>query len=130
MSGNQKRDDRTNVEKAIAAWGNGCPDWVLVMAETADAGSQGKVGARLGYKSGSVISSVIAKTYPGDMGMVEERVRGELMSATVMCPATGEISLAVCLDNQSHAQKGNRTSAFRARMVKACKECPNSRFGG
>lgn len=130
MSAPFKANERTNVEKARAAWGDDCPDWVLIMAETADASSQGKVGARLGYKSGSVISSVIAKTYPGDMGMVEERVRGELMSATVHCPATGEISLAVCLDNQSHAQKGNRTSAFRARMVKACKECPNSRSRG
>jgi len=120
----------TNVEKARAAWGDKCPDWIIVLAQECDATSQSKVGKRLKYTTGSVCSSVISKTYKGDMAMVESRVQGELMSATVRCPASGEISLAVCLDNQEHAKGGNRTSAFRARMVKACGACPISRTGG
>ena len=130
MSTAFKNQDRTNVEKAKDAWGDDCPDWVLVLAEACDSSSQSKVGARLGFRSGAALSAVLANNYKADTTSIEKKVRGELMAATVMCPATGEISLAVCLDNQEHAKGGNRTSAFRARMVMACRKCPISRFGG
>ncbi len=130
MSAPFKSQDRTNVEKARAAWGDNCPSWVIVMAQACDDSTQAKVGRCLNYTSGSVVSAVIGKIYKGDMGLVEKRVMGELMAATIECPATGEIALAVCLETQDHAKRGNRTSAFRARMVKACTECPRSRIGG
>jgi len=130
MSTPFKSRDRTNVEKARAAWDDSCPDWVIVLAQACDDGTQSMVGKRLKYTNGSVCSAVIGQSYKGDMALVERRVRGELMSASVRCPATGEISLSVCLDNQQHAKNANRTSSFRASMVLACRQCPISSIGG
>jgi len=121
--------DLSNVEKAKAAWGD-LPDWVMAMAQECDATTQAAVGRRLNY-SGAVINQILKNTYGAkSYDAIENRVRGELMSAFVNCPATGEIRLSVCLDNQRHAGGNNRTSAYRARMVKACGECPRARKGG
>lgn len=124
------QDERTNVEKAHEAWGKDCPDWVIALANECDESAQSKVGKRLGHSSGSICSSIINNNYNGDMAKVEKRIRGEFMAATVRCPQMGNISMAVCMDNQEHAKKGNRSSSFRAAMVRACTACKISRIGG
>lgn len=119
-----------NIDRATADWGGDPPDWVRTMALECDATSQAAVGRRLGY-SGAVINQILKKTYGAkSYAAIEAKVRGELMSATVDCPAIGEIPLAVCLDNQRHARAGNRTSAFRARMTLYCRGCARARKGG
>lgn len=123
------KDQRTNVEKAVEAWPALPPDWVLVLAEECDLTSQGKVGPRIGYTGGSVVSAIINNNYKGDMSLVEDAVRGALMSATVECPVDGQITLDKCIASQK--RKLLPTSNRRIRLYRACrKPCQNFRYGG
>jgi len=123
-------DERTNVEKATAAWADDCPSWVLVLAQECDATSQRIVGERLGFTSGSVVSTALANKYSGDMELLQKRVEGEFMAATVRCPVNDDIPLAACLEHQAHAKNKNRTNSHRVRMESACRKCSISRIGG
>jgi len=120
----------TFAEKARIAFGGTPPDWVQALAEYCDQPGVGLRGAhkRLGYST-SVISTVIRKKYVlGDLGRVEEKVRGLLLGLSVDCPELGEISRNVCLDWQGKPRA--QTSSQRARMWRACGACPNFRAHG
>lgn len=114
------------VANARAAWGPDLPDWVLRLAEECEATSQNKVAQRLN-RSAALVSGVLRRTYAGDMQAVEEVVRGVYFRATVLCPAQGTISTAVCRDwmRQSYSN-GN---SEQVRMYKACRACPRSQKG-
>ncbi|MGH6887958.1 MAG: transcriptional regulator [Rhizomicrobium sp.] len=114
-------------ERASARWNGRPPDWVCALAAEADraraAGqSQGDLGERLGI-SGSVISAVIGKTYPGRYDVAEAKVRGHLMSATVVCPVEETIGLDRCAANQ--ALKFSAANPSRAKFPFVCRSCPN-----
>ena len=117
------------VEKIKVTWGDP-PSWVVVLAEEADRTSLREVGDRLGY-SNAVISYVLSNKYTGDIERVEQKVRGALLGATVMCPVFGEFGRDRCLDEQ---QKGNTfTSESRGRCYRTCRgigvpKCPHSRI--
>ena len=111
-----------NAERARAAWGATPPDWIDALARACDGASQGAVGKRLGISS-AVVNQVLGKRYAGRMDRVEQRVRGELMSATVTCPVLGEISARDCLDHQR--RKFSATNPVRVRLFTACKACAN-----
>ena len=119
-------DTRSFAEKALDAWGRDLPDWVLALAEFVDQPGIRLRGAekQLGYST-AVISTVISKSYGGDVGRVEEKVRGLLMGLVVECPELGELSRNTCLDWQKKPRA--QTSSLRARMYHACRRCPNFR---
>jgi len=114
------------VEKAMAAWGELLPDWVIILAETCRGSTQSAIAKKLGY-SASTVSQVLSRTYLGDMAKFEQMVRGALMSETVGCPELGEITRNICLAWQ--AKPYAATSSLRARMYRACRGiCPHSRI--
>jgi len=108
---------------ATASWGT-VPDWILILAEEANRTTQTAAAARIGY-SGGAISSVLRNSYQGDMGAVEQKVRGALMGATIECPVIGEIGRDRCLDEQKKPFAA--TSALRTRLFHACKTCTHNR---
>ncbi len=113
--------------KARAAWGDPLPDWVAALAAEMDRTSGASTARRLGY-SPAVASSIIAGKYRGNVGRVEEVVRGALMGASVSCPVLGDIGRDRCLDEQK--QPFRATSSLRARLYHACRACPHAADGG
>jgi hypothetical protein len=119
-------DDASFVEKAQAAWQPETPDWVLELAQEADAtGLKGAAG-RLGCST-TLISNVVNGKYPGDLGRVEELVRGALMGKVVWCQGVGDdIARHSCLEWQRRPFVA--ASPDRTRMYRACRDnCPNFR---
>jgi hypothetical protein len=121
-------DNRTMVEKAAVGW-TAVPEWVEELARIADQRGVNGASRVIGY-SPAVVSTVIAGKYKGDLGRVEERVRGALMGLTVDCPGLGsEMARNTCLDWQGKPRAA--TSALRARMYRACRTgCANYRQRG
>lgn len=116
---------RANGDRARLAWTPGGaepPDWVLTLADACDKTSQGQVAKRLGI-SAAVVNQVLGCSYRGRSDRVEQRVRGELMRKTVVCPVLGEISVRDCLDHQT--RRYCPTNRVRVQLFKACKTCPN-----
>lgn len=121
-------NDRSFVEKADEAFAGNAPDWIVALAEKADATNLDKAGDAIGY-SGSAVSSVLRNVYAGDVGRITEKVRGALMGKVVICPVLGEMSRDTCLDWQRKPKAA--TSAHRMRMFHACRNnCPNFRPKG
>jgi len=113
----------TFADKARVAFGT-APDWIEELARLADAAGLKGAARRVGY-SPSTLSSVLSATYRGDMGRVEEQVRGALMRVTVECPVLGEIGRDQCLDWQKRPFAA--TNAVRTRVYRACRAgCPHS----
>lgn len=120
-------DDRSFVEKARAAW-SPIPEWVTALAEVADARGLAAAGKAIDY-SGSLVSSVIANKYAGDITRVSEKVKGALLGHTVDCPRLGEMARSVCLEWQKKPLA--HTSSLRVEMYRACRGgCPHSRLQG
>jgi hypothetical protein len=116
----------TALQKAEAAWSGKLPDWVRVLAEEAARASMGAVAKRIGYST-PVVSAVIANKYKGDVGAVEARVRGALISEEVECPVLGAVRKDRCADEQKKNFTG--TSALRTRIFNACRSgCVHSRL--
>jgi len=88
-------EKETPLEKARRCWGADVPDWIEGMARACMASSQNKVAKRMGY-SGSLVSSVLANRYAGDMTRVEEVYRGAFERAVVDCPALGDLAMDRC----------------------------------
>jgi hypothetical protein len=121
-----RKSDTDFVAKARAAWGDALPDWVQVLAEEVNRTSGVAVADKLKL-SGSLVSTVIAHKYPGDMDRVEQQVRGALMGFVVACPVLGEIGRDICLAEQK--KPFSATSSVRSRLFRACRSgCPHSRL--
>lgn len=114
----------TAIEKVAERWGDEVPEWVEVLAEECDETSQKAVARAIGY-SPAVVNTVIGNTYRGDLGAVEQAVRGALLNAKVQCPVAGELAANQCLEFQRLPFKA--TNAQRVRLYKACRACPNNR---
>lgn len=109
-------------------WGVDAPDWVQALARACAETSQNKVAARLGY-SAAVISQVLRRKYPGDMGAVEEQVRGHLLAETVACPARGVMPTHLCRAWRAKARNFQNTNAERVMMHRACHRCARYKTG-
>lgn len=112
----------TNLEMARGAWGEAAPEWVLVLAQACDAGTQSAVAKRLSV-SAAMINTALKKTYSGRMDRLEIKVRGELMGQTVTCPVLGTITKRRCFDEQTRPYAA--TNAIRVELRRACPRCPN-----
>lgn len=116
------------VAKAQDAWGKSCPEWVLEWARYANRNTGTLAAKKVNY-SLATFSYVMANKYTGDIQRVELKVRGALMSETVMCPIVGEIGRDRCLDEQKMGHTG--ASSVRAKIYRACRGgCPHSRIQG
>ncbi len=117
----------TFAEKARARWGEATPDWIVELAALADRQGLKAAGERIGY-SGSALSMVLSGRYTGDLGRIEEAVRGALMGLVVACPALGEIGRDACLSWQRKPFAAS--SSIRVAVWRACRAgCPHSRIG-
>lgn len=113
-----------NVLTVQRLWGAHPPEWILALADACDRSSQGKVAHQLGV-SPTQINQALHNSYAGRMDLLEQRVRGELMKATVVCPVLGVISTRKCLDEQR--RPFSSTNSMRLQLFRACKTCPNRR---
>lgn len=102
------------------------PDPVKAALSSAVArlGSQSKVAADLGV-SVAVVSTLLKDKYAGNVAAMEQRIRGQYMAETVVCPVQGTLSAKSCLDNQ--ALPAAFTNPMRAALWRACKQCSNRR---
>lgn len=105
---------------ARAGWGEALPDWIVELAAQCDRSTASAVAQRIGY-SVAVVSAAIRGTYKGDLGKVEQKVRGAFMGATVLCPVLDEIARDVCIAEQGKKHLGS--SSTRAKLFRACKIC-------
>lgn len=110
------------LELARAAWGEPLPDWIETLAIECGKTSQARVAEQLD-RSGAVISQVLRKIYPAEMGRIEERVRGVFMDGRVACPGLGEIAVQLCQDWRGKAGKLEVGNPLRVRMFRACNSC-------
>lgn len=104
--------------------GPDAPDWIAELAAEADRHGLAKAGKTIGY-SASAVSTVLSGTYRGDVGRVEQMVRGALMALTVDCPVLGDLTRDRCLAEQREPFRA--TSRHRAQLYHACKTCANRR---
>ena len=86
------------------------------------AGSQAAAARRLDVSQGT-ISNALKGRYIGNVDKLAERIRGELLSATVVCPVLGEISSRICQDERSKPFAAN---PLRVQMWRSCKTCPHN----
>ncbi|MBR0962219.1 transcriptional regulator [Bradyrhizobium japonicum] len=124
-------EKQTFVEKARLAWGTPAPDWIQVLAEEADRVTATRAAKNIGY-SAAVLSHVFANNYKGDLGAVEQKVRGALLGVKVMCPVYGEIGRDQCLDLQKNGPPFSSEASGRCyrscRGIGGIPKCPNSRI--
>lgn len=113
---------------ARAAWGAEMPDWIACLARECGERSQVSVAAAI-RRSPALVSQVLRRKYPGDLGAVEEAVRGAFMGAQVSCPALGPIATHECQDWQRKARRFVNVNALRVRMYRACHHCPRNARG-
>ncbi len=112
------------VARAIHAWGEEIPDWVRVLAEQCERGSQVAAAELIGYSS-AVVNQVISKRYKGDLGAVEQAIKGALMHAVVPCPVAGDLPAHRCLEFQR--QPFAATNPQRVALFRACRGCQHNR---
>lgn len=116
------------IDRARAAWGEALPEWVAVLAQACDGGSQRSIARMLGY-SPATISLVLSNTYAADLHAIEQTVRGLLMASKVSCPVVGEMAADMCQQHQERPWAPNNPQ--RITFYRACRNgCPNSRLGG
>ncbi len=115
----------TNVDKARAAWADGVPEWVRVLAEACDRTSQRVVSTLLGRSAGYV-SRVINRSYTGSYEEAEQLVRSRLAADEVICPIWGEpIPFKACMGNRRR-KAAPRTQMHHA-YARTCPTCPSNR---
>jgi DNA-binding transcriptional regulator YdaS (Cro superfamily) len=115
------------LDRAQQAYADALPDWIEELAKFATATSASAAARKIGV-SVSAVTQIIGGTYPSkDWSRIEDRVRGELMRETVICPVIDEITKSHCLDEQAKNFTG--TSAVRTSLYHACRSgCPHSRL--
>lgn len=84
--------------------------------------TQAAVAAELGV-SAAVVNHLLKDRYAGNVALMADRIRGQFMAETVVCPVQGTLSRRNCLDNQARPLVFTNTT--RVRLHHACKTCPN-----
>lgn len=106
-------------------YGEQAPEWVLQLAAECDRTSQKRTADRLGV-SPAMVNQALRNAYKGDVDRLAERVRGELLAASVICPVLGEITSRRCLDEQARPRA--TTNHLRVAVYNACRSgCPHFR---
>lgn len=110
--------------RAERCWGEALPDWVRQLAREADAGSQARAAARIGF-SPAVVSLVLSNTYHGRLDRIEAAVRATLVDPTVDCPALGPIPIDRC--GTQRRRPFSTANPESVRLWRACQSCPRNR---
>jgi hypothetical protein len=110
------------VERARAAWGEDAPAWVMSLARECAASSQNKVAGLMGW-SGSAISQVLKRQYPGDLNAVEDSFQGAFEGAVIDCPATGTMPTNECRSWREKSRQLSSHNPERVKMYRACSRC-------
>ncbi|WP_238121986.1 MULTISPECIES: transcriptional regulator [unclassified Xanthobacter] len=106
-----------------SGWGNEPPDYIVALADACALESQAAVGRRIGV-SGSQVCQVLGNRYPASLDGIEQRIRGALMGATVVCRELGEIGRDRCMSWQTRPLSSSSPVALR--MHRACRAgCPH-----
>ena len=116
----------TPLDIARAAWGDDMPDWIEALAIECGRTSQNKVAVRMN-RSAAMISQVLRAKYPGNLASVEEAFRGTFQSASLLCPALGNLPTNECQDWRRKARVFSSGNPLRSRMFRACGSCPRNR---
>ena len=98
------------------------PDWIAALRKACKTSSQTAIAHKL-HVSPATISLLLKGTYTADTARMEARVRGELMQKTCTCPVLGEMSTAMCQEEQ---RMGYYPNPIRGALYKACKTCLNA----
>jgi len=99
--------------------------WVQILRdEVAKAGSQARVGERIGY-SAAVINRVLKGNYNGTVEKVKAKVEGAFMGAVVECPVIGEIPRDRCISHQG--KRFAATNPMRVQLHRTCPSCEHNR---
>lgn len=102
------------------------PTWLAALRRACEEKSQAAVARRLGL-SPATVNQTLKGNYKGNLGAIEERVRGALLGLTVDCPILGDIRRNVCLDWQ--AKPFAATNEQRVMLYRACRSgCPHSKL--
>ncbi len=112
--------------RAVAAWGDDLPDWIVDLARECEATSQNKVAARMDL-SAALISQVLGRKYPGDLAGVEDQFNGVFKDAVVTCPALGELPTHECRMWRDRSRTFVSVNSQRVQMFRACNACPRNR---
>lgn len=75
------------------------PDALTALARYCASATQAAAARRLGVSEGTV-SNALKGRYIGNVAKLAERIRGELLAATVACPVLGEITSRICQDER------------------------------
>ena len=103
------------------------PDWIEALAAACERESQSRVALRIGY-SPATVSQVLHGKYRGDVGAVEQAVRGALMEQSVLCPG---LRREIPMDRCIAAQRAPYSSSnhMRVTLYRACRSgCAHSRL--
>jgi len=100
------------------------PDWIVVLRLACTERSQKTIARDIGY-SATVVNQVLKGIYPGDMGAVEQAVKGALMDSIVACPVLGEMRMDACLQQQR--SKFSPINHTQVQLFRSCQGCPNNR---
>ena len=84
---------------------------------------QSEVARRLGVSDGTV-SNALKQRYIGNVERLAERIRGELLDATVQCPVLGAITTRICQDERE--KPFHTANPLRVQLWRACQNCPNN----
>lgn len=114
-------NNRTNIDRARAAWGHDLPRWVHLLASACDASNQRVVSEKLG-KSQGYTSRLISKSYAGSYAEAERLVRAAYGDEEVFCPIWGPIPLANCMRNRRSNVPPRNSVQHQYR--RACPTCP------
>lgn len=94
----------------------------VLQAQVLRFGSQVKVATEL-HVTSAVISMLLKDKYPGSVDQMEQRIRGQFMGSTVLCPVYGTLNTNDCVEFQRLPQAF--TNPLRAALGRACKTCVN-----
>ena len=100
-------------------------DWIRALRKECRRTSQRHAAQMIGY-SPTTVSQVLTGSYNGDLGSIENAVRGALMGATVECPIIGEIPRNRCIDHQRRAGRFAATNPLRVQLHHQCPVCPHA----
>lgn len=85
--------------------------------------TQAEIARRLDI-SDSTISQALRGKYIGNVEALAERIRGEFLKKTVVCPILGEITSRICQDERK--KPFHTANPMRVQLYRACKTCPNN----
>ena len=85
--------------------------------------TQAQVARQLGV-SDAAISSALRGRYIGNVERLAERIRGQLLNATVSCPVLGTITTRICQDERE--KPFHAANPLRVQLYRTCKSCPNN----